>query len=114
MNLHLAISKLPKMCAHYRVGAEDLFYNSGSGDSKRRAFRSMRTSILERSNAILAAIEGDSYVTGLHIDFSTGDQGINPNALLLIDGLRGMLEGKDYRVLDMVFPFIGARIHRCR
>jgi len=51
-------------------------------------------------------MERDSHARGLHIDFSSNEKGPAINGISTNDGLRGMLEAKDYRTLDMVFPFI--------
>lgn len=62
---------------------------------------------------MLSAIEQNFRAPGLHVDFSKYGDSTQLNGLFTKDGLRGMLEGKDYRSVDMVFPFVAAFIYRC-
>ena len=67
---------------------------------------------MNASNAILAEIEKNYSATGLHVDFSKKEKTAQLNGFFLRDGVRGMLEGKNYRAIDLVFPFIAAFVDR--
>ena len=43
---------------------------------------------------------------GMKVDLSKHEGSAQLNGIFLPTGLRGMVEGKDYRVLDIVFPFV--------
>lgn len=45
-------------------------------------------------------------LSGVKVDFSELEGTSQRNGLFLSSGLRGMLEGKDYRILDMIFQFV--------
>ena len=97
-NLHLGLSRLLKIM---------LFEFITSLGSK-------RTSILRACNAILRQIEIDSHISQLHVDFSKKESSTQLNGIFLATGIRGMLEGKDFKNLDYVFPFIAAYVDRFR
>jgi len=97
-NLHLGISKLLKTMLYEFIGT----------------FRSKRLSTLRACNSVLRQMERDSQISGLHVDFSTKESSTQLNGIFLSTGLRGMLEGKDYRNLDYVFPFVSAYVDRFR
>ncbi len=71
-----------------------------------------KTAILRACNSLLRAIEEDSDIPNLHLDFSTKEASSTLNGLFLNNGIRGMLEGKDYRNLDYVYPFVMAYVDR--
>ena len=76
-------------------------------------FKTVRTSILTGPNRMLAHIERSSYMKGLHTDFSNGGKGDVGNGLYNQKGeLMGMLEARNYRSIDMVFPLIGMLVDR--
>lgn len=109
-NLHLGISKLLKNCTYNLVSSKYPAKFSTSKTAKQSAICSKKTAILSGCNTLLRAIERDSGVSGLHVDFSGKDASSCLNGIFLQTGLRGMLEGKDYRRLDTVFPFVAAFI----
>lgn len=53
---------------------------------------------------MLAAIEEIYATTNLHIDFSNKDESKQLKRMFVSDVQQGMLERKDYFILDMVFP----------
>ena len=73
---------------------------------------SKKTAILRGCNSLLRVIEKDSGISRIHVDFSTKEASSRLNGLFMDNGIRGMLEGKDYRNLDFVFPFVAAYIDR--
>ena len=111
-NLHLGISKLLKTLTFELVGSEKTVSFISAKNSNKAKFSSKRTPILRACNSLLRAIEEDSTTTSIHVDFSTKETSSALNGLFLESGIRGMLEGKDYRNLDYVFPFVAAFIDR--
>ena len=108
--LHLGIPRVIKICTSNCLLSEK---HRKPVNATSRTVKSVRSSIPQTCNNILAAIERDYCASGLHVDFSTSETGSHLNEIFTEDGLRGMLEAKDVRALDMVFPFIGAHIDGC-
>ena len=111
-NLHLGISKLLKNLTYELTGSQKLVKFTNSKKNKVTKFSSQRTAILRACNSILRAIQEDCGSSGIHIDFSTKETSSNLNGIFLETGVRGMLEGKDYRNLDYFFPFVAAFVDR--
>ena len=105
-NLHLGISKLLKTLTFDLVGSEKIVSFISAKNSNKAKFASKRTPILRACNSLLRAIEEDSTTTSIHVDFSTKETSSALNGLFLESGIRGMLEGKDYRNLDYIFPLL--------
>jgi len=61
---------------------------------------------------LLIRYSTDSYVPGLYIDFRSGDRRKGVNGFFVSDGVRGMLEAKDYWAVDQVFPFLALSLDR--
>ena len=104
-NLHLGISKDIKRMIFERLSSEDL------QDARGKSFKFIRNSVLRGANAFLALLEKEYPATCLHVDFSKEKKLISIGFLdwlFVEDGVRGMLEGKDYKTVDMTFPFIAA------
>lgn len=72
----------------------------------------MRVSILRVVNSLLAAIDRAAGVPGQQLYFSIKVYYMQLNSLFLGSGFRGMLEGKDYRAVDIIFSIIAAHIDR--
>lgn len=110
-NLHLGISKLVKECTMSYLSSDRLM--TGGGEKGRKPFVKVRTRILRGCNALLATIEREGEVPGVRIDFGKvcGTSGLD--GIFTKNGLKGMLEGRDYKGLDKVFPFVAAFIDRC-
>lgn len=109
-NLHLEISKLVKSCTYQLASSNyKVRYINASGKAT-TSIRSKKIPLLAACNTLLRLIERDSGIAQLHVDFSTKDMSSALNGIFLQTGLRGMLEGKDYRALDHVFPFVAAFI----
>lgn len=105
-NFHLGISKQLKRCLMDYVACSDNV-NMKFGDRRRqKRLGSQRVPILKALNGILATIERKYFAPGLHVDFSKKEKSSTLNGLFGNDGLRGMLEGKNYRSVDLVFPFL--------
>ena len=109
-NFDLGMSKELKNCLFKRLGSENLTVKDG--ERKGRAFKSMRTPILRAVNEMLKEIQVQSYVTGVHVDFSCTSCSSSLNGLFTSDGLCGMMEAKNMRSVDYGFPFICVFIDR--
>ena len=113
--LHLGISKDLKRCLSERLRSATHFTKAiptRTGKMREASFKAVRSQILSGVNKMLSHMARNSPASGLRIDFSSGKD--HSNGLYGEDGsLIGMLEGKDYKSLDMVAPFIGAFVDRC-
>ena len=116
-NFHLGTSKDLKRCLSERLKSEDLFSSAlptKGGKNRTASFKTLRLTVLFGINRILSHIQSFSPAKGLRIDFSTSTTSYYGSGLYVDDGkLVGMLEGKDYKSIDMVSPFIGMVVDRC-
>ena len=112
-NLHLGVSKQMKQCLSEYFNSSIPCHAIHQTRKPPRPISSYRMNILRAVNSILATIEKDFGAPGLHIDFSKHERSTQLNGLYVREGLRGMLEGKNYRALDMVFPIIVGFLERC-
>lgn len=71
----------------------------------------MRMSILHALDSLLTAIDENDVVSRPLIDISGHGCSTQLNDLLLGSGVRGMLERKDYRAVDMIFSIIEVYIN---
>ena len=114
---HLGISKELKKCMADRLRSESLTTSNipnRSGIYKERTFRNSRMTILNGVNRMLSHVQRSSPAKGFRVDFSASCKGESGNGLYGDDGkLIGMLEAKDYKSVDMIFPFIGMFSDRC-
>lgn len=67
-------------------------------------------SILRGVISLLAAIDWDAVFPELHVDFSSRGCSMTLNRFSVNSGVRGMLEWKDYRAVDMVLSIVGGYI----
>jgi len=111
-NLHLGLSKLLKRSVYNYISSRRVVRMSLLTGNKERVIGSMKNQILKACNSILRDIQENNHTPGLHFDFSTKDCSKQLNGIFTNDGLKGMLEGKDYRNLDYVFPFVTAFIDK--
>lgn len=112
--LSLGISKMLKECAVEMLKDENRTTSailSRAGEP--RTFKFVRKRVLRCLNEFLRDVESSSRGYGLHVDFSSGESGLRLSGFFTEHGIVGMLEAKDYDVMDMVSPFIGAIIDRC-
>ena len=110
--LHLGISKRLKECIFVYISAlsnDESVFKEPSGNG---IIRGAKTALLRGCNSILRAFEADFRVSNLHVDFSSSQKSAQLNGFFTNTGVKGMLEGKDYHQLDMVFPFVAAFIDR--
>lgn len=59
---------------------------------------------------MLAVIEREAGIPGLHVYFSSKNFSMQLDGLFLHSGVRGMVEGRDCRAANMVLPSIEAYI----
>jgi len=110
-NLFLGISKTIKVLIYFRLGSEILEVQ-GTGD-KTKKFKTIRCSILKCINEMLSRMENESYIPDFVVDFSSKSNPTDLNGLYSKDGLIGMMEAKNYKCLDTIFPFVASFIDRC-
>lgn len=113
-NLHLGISKMLKKVIVERLKDDDLTSSAvryANGNPK--PFPSIRGIVLSGANQILKQMQIESSARNLRIDFSSSHKGWRYNGFFSEDGIVGMLEARDHKSMDMVFPFIAAYIDRC-
>ena len=115
-NFHLGISRELKRCLSERLRTENMSSSAlptKAGNKRTSSFRTLRLTILFGVNRMLSHIQTTSPAKGLRIDFSTS-KGSYGSGLFVEDGkLVGMLEAHDFKVIDMVSPFIGMLVDRC-
>ncbi len=91
-NIHLGITKTLLLCLHELI----------------KVLSNRPTSILDKCNWFLREVEKCYKCTSLHVDFSSSGKDMHMNGLFTSDGLTGFLEGKNYRHLEKVLPFLGS------
>lgn len=115
-NLFLGISKLLKVCLSERLRSIVLQTSAVltvGGKKRTTFFRTVRMTILTGINRMLSHIQRFSPMHGIRIDFSKGGSCGHEKGVYGAEGnLIGMLEGKDYRNLDIIFPFVGVFVDR--
>ncbi|MEM1002920.1 MAG: hypothetical protein AAGH46_09760, partial [Bacteroidota bacterium] len=109
-NLDLGISKELKNCLFRRLGSERLTCKGREFNG--RIYKSIRTAIFRAANEMFKQIQEESYVSGLHVDFSSKNCSSSLNGLFTQDGVTGMLEAKNMRCIDYIFPFVACFIDR--
>lgn len=79
---------------------------------RRNQFSLIRTGLLRAVNYLLTAIEQKLEIPGLHIESSKSETLTKLNGLSMMEGLRGMLKGKNFRTVDMVAPSFEAVVEK--
>ena len=108
-NVQLGTSKTCKSCIFLRLGRDDKFITV---NGRKKMFKSIRRSVLKSVNEILSRMQVESYVPDFRVDFSSKESSTDLNGLYTNDGLVGMLEAKNFKCLDTIFPFVCAFIDR--
>lgn len=110
-NLHLGWSKLLKFCYICYLSSEQVMtHRPGKPD---KPASSMKNSVLRAVNSMLTEIQTKYPMPGRNVDFAKKEASSGLNGLFTNDGLKGMLEGKDYQAVDYIFPFVAAFTDRC-
>lgn len=110
-NFHLGVSKDLKRAVAERLRSADLVTSaipSQNGNQRVTAFRNVRSLILSGINKLLAHMQISSQTSGLNLSFCLGEHSLYNDQGNLI----GMLEGKHYKAIDAVSPFIGMFLDR--
>ena len=107
-NLFLGMSKTLKILIFLRLGSENLFV-----EKDKKKFKYIRFTILKCVNEMLSRMEKESYIPDFTVDFASKTNPSELNGLYCKDGVTGMLEAKNYKCLDTIFPFVAAFIDRC-
>ena len=105
-NLFLGVSKLLKHCMFQYLSSQTLSTKPSGLQTVPRLFSSVKTAVLRGCNSILSEFQRYYIMPGMKVDLSKHEGSAQLNGIFLPTGLRGMVEGKDYRVLDIVFPFV--------
>ena len=112
-NLHLGISKLLKTLTYELIGSDKIVtFGTPKRPPRKMKFCTRRVPVLRACNSFLRVMKNDCSSASIHIDFSTKEESSRLNGIFLDSGMRGMLEGKDYRNLDYFFPFVAAFVDR--
>lgn len=111
-DLHICISKLLKECKYKFHGSDTAVTNHGGLEWRWKPVSRMRASILFGVSSPLAATERQAGISGLYLNCSSKSCSMQCNGFFLNSGVRGMLEGKDCRAVDIIFLFIGASTDR--
>lgn len=106
----LGISKELKKCLFRRLGSEKLVMKGSERNG--RTYKTCRTAILRACNEMLKRNQVQGQVPGIVVDFSSNDSSNALNGLFTSDGICGMLEAKNYRHVDYVFPFLASFVDR--
>lgn len=112
-NFHLEILKPTKECTIKYLLLDRLRTNPDKFESQRRTLCSMWNTIMQACTSLLTAIQKDYYAPALHVGFSEKGTEFQVNGLFFAGRLRGMLEGKNWKNVDMVSPFVPWFIFRC-
>ena len=114
---YLGISKLLKKCLSERLRSENLsttYVTNKNGMTKTKSFKMIRMLLLNGINKMLSHMQHSSPAKGLQVDFSSSSKDDHGNGLYNQEGnVIGMLEAKNFRSIDMIFPFAAMFIDRC-
>lgn len=109
-NLHLGISLLLKKCLVQYLSSDTVFSLSLGPAGKRKKLSVLKTEVLRTCSSIMSRIEKKDALLGLHVDSAKKEKTEHLSCLLMKKELPVMLEGKDFYVSHMVFPFVAAFI----
>ena len=105
-NIHLGLSvRLKDVLTHYLGTSKSVTING-----RLRTYCSLRHTVLKGCNSLLRSIQDLYTMPGIRYDFSKKECSTALNGIYTNTGLRGMLEGKDYKVLDTIFPIVFAYV----
>lgn len=79
---------------------------------QRQSLRQNGVCILCAVKSLLEAIDWMAVSPGLHVDFSSIGFSMQLNGFFLNSGVHGMLEGKNFCAVNMIFLIIGAYADR--
>ena len=82
------------------------------GSKKPKTFSSVSGSILRACNEYLQDVDRNSPAVGFSVNFTRGKKDTELDGLFTDSGIASMLQGKDYRMVQEILPFIGVLIDR--
>lgn len=109
---HLGISKLVKDCKISFLSSETKVSHPTRRRDQCKPLGIHSNYLLRGSNALVTAMVKEYPAAGLHIGSSINELSFELNGVFMSDGLLGMLEGKEFLCLDMLFSFVNASIDR--
>lgn len=104
------ISREVKKCPFRRLRSEKLLLREPI--RTRQTYGLKRTATLPACNEMLKRVQREWHVFGQPVDYSSNDSSNALNGLITSEGICGMLEAKNFRHIDSVFPFVVAFIGR--
>lgn len=109
---HLKVSKTLKVCTAGLLSSSTAETSPSQPSSKRRKPRSVKNQNLQGINNVLAAFQNELYVSGIHVAFSTSKKSAHLIGFIKNTDVKGMIEGKDYPTIDIMFPLVSALVGR--
>lgn len=109
-NLHQRISKQLKYCTIKFPGSYWEMIKSGEVIEHKQLLIWMILFILRGVNPLFATIDRNAGVPGLLVNFSSKSSSVQLNGIFLNRDVREMLEGKEYRAVDMILSIMGTYI----
>lgn len=82
------------------------------GSGKPKTFSSISGRVLRACNDYLHDIDKNSPAVGFSVNFRRGKKKAVLDGLFTDDGIASMLQGKDYRMVQEILPFVGVLIDR--
>lgn len=70
----------------------------------------IRNAVLQECNVLHSNSQRESRAPVVEIAFSRRDASSKSNGFFINIGVRGMLEGKSFEAVDMIFRFVAARV----
>lgn len=111
-NLHLGISKLLRDCSFQFFSSDKMTTKLSGAERQRQPLNRMRVSILCGANFLLAANDRGASAAGLHVDFPSKSCFMQFNGRFLNNGVREILERKNYHAVDIILSITDAYIDR--
>lgn len=88
------------------ISSSALSTKSSGSSSKPRLFSSIKTSLLRYCNTVPYEFQRYYFMSGMKVDLSQHEVSSDLKCIFLQTGLRVMLEGNEYRDLDLFFLFV--------
>ena len=109
-NLYLGLSKILKICLYKYLGSDELVVMTIRDEEKKVVLRSKKKAILKFINHTLSQYEREYGVPSLYVDFKKKGNTNSLDGLYLEKGMKGMLQGRNFKHLDYVFPMVCSTI----
>ena len=109
-NLYLGLSKILKICLYKYLGSEEIVVISIRDETKNISLRSKKRALLKFINHTLSQYEREYGVPSLYVDFKKKGNTNCLDGLYMEKGMKGMLQGRNFKHLDYVFPLVSSTI----